>query len=100
MKIRDATFSLEFYEDWERVPDDIRARFNSKLYKILDHGELLNSFQQHKANLLDEEEPIWIGYVTAGKRAWRILFNFDVSGKIVFLRILPHDRMDDLFRKS
>lgn len=93
MKINDVTLSEQFYQDWDTAPDEIRDRFDSKLKMLLNQGEMINSFQAHKVK--DVEEPFWIGYITVGKRSWRVLFDFNARG-VIFLRLLPHKAMDKL----
>jgi mRNA-degrading endonuclease RelE of RelBE toxin-antitoxin system len=102
-KIKDIEFDPCFFDDWDRVPDAIRTKFNNKIemmsYQLKTEGlcSLPNSFQHHPAR--NKDEYTWIGYVSVGKAAWRVLMNIDVHGVIHFERILPHSKRDAYLRK-
>jgi len=98
MRIRDITFHEDFYDEWDRVPENIKKRFDKKIIMMsntickMGYTTLPNSFQAHKAEFM--EEPLWIGYVNMGKGGYRVLFDYDVEGCIHFLHILDHDGME------
>lgn len=93
MKVRDIIFTPEFYSDWEFLPPNIKNTFNKKIIKILDHGEILGSFNAHKVDLIDNPV-MYIGYVNIGNGGYRVLYEEGSSGVICFLRILSHERME------
>lgn len=74
-------------------------RIYRKVQKYLKYFEdektFPNSFRPHKA----DDYGMWIGWVSVGPKAWRILFDYDFTdGTLLLLRLLNHEEMDTLWK--
>ena len=89
-KFIDIICSKDFYTDYDHAPERVKQRVNILIELIAEEGFLPNSLQTHKAEFFDG---LYIGYVTVGKSAWRILFSED-GYRLLFERLLSHKDMD------
>lgn len=96
IKICDITFVAEFFDDFEGVPQLVQDRFEQKINQMLDQIDqrgwtlIHKSFNAHKI----EDSDVWIGHLTIGKDAWRVLFDIDTNDVIHFWHIKSHKEMD------
>jgi hypothetical protein len=100
-KIVDVTFYPDFFDDLDYVPDKIKERFNARLESMLNMIEqdgwcnVPNSFNAHVV----ENTDIWIGHLTNGSMAWRVLYEVDCKGVLHFWRIVTHSKMDVILKR-
>lgn len=93
MNVSDVQPTLEFLEDWERAPAITRQQVDTKLRLIHQAGKLPPSFNAHRAH---GRGGLWIGHVTFGGMAHRILFTVE-EGVLILHRLLTHTEMEDYF---
>lgn len=98
IKIQDIILTEQFIEDWEAVENEQILKAVDKIIRLISCTKRLpNSMQAHKVQLGAPKstwEHYWIGYVTLGNQAWRILFSLQKKNIIQFERLLPHAEMD------
>lgn len=97
MRIRDITFSEQFWKEWDSVPETTQNQFNKTIQLIAVSGGLLPSVNAHK--IKGHPEGWWIGYCSVGVHAYRFLFSVSSSGTLVIERIMSHSEMDLYLRK-
>ncbi len=91
----DVQLSDEFYDDYETAPENIQRRITRLITMIARSKKVPPSVNAHKARFLDDK--IFIGYVTASRTSWRILFRID-DDVMVILRLMTHKQQDDFMR--
>lgn len=94
MKFDDIYLSLDFIEDYDNAPIEIKNTVNSKLSVWAITRKLPPSAQAHKAKTYDS---IWIVYLNKGKGGWRLLVCVS-DRKMTFLRLLNHSDMEHQLR--
>jgi len=101
LKIRDISFYLEFFDDLSSIPANIQAKLENRINAMSDMiqyqgwSELLNSFNAHKISGTE----IWIGHITNGGKAYRILFEVDSRDVMWIWHFFSH-KENDLFIKN
>jgi hypothetical protein len=94
--IQDVCITPEFVYDYEHLSNKRVKRAMDKYWNFfVEHQLIPNSLQAHKAENFD----LWIGYVTVGRKAWRLLFTYDEASHVLLLcRLVNHDVMDGLWK--
>lgn len=96
IKLYDIGFYPEFGEDLELIPENIQERLFSRvgaMWELINQGSgiVLGSFNAHKI----QNTEVWIGHLTNGGQAYRILFEMDSKGCMWIWRIMTHKQMDE-----
>lgn len=95
MIIQDIAFGPEFWKEYEKLPKDVRQRFDRRLKQILVNGKTMPSDNAHKAAAHGE---LWIAYITQHRSAFRYLFTLTPEGVMVIENIGNHDYIEKVLR--
>ena len=69
-KIEDIRITDEFSADFDTAPKRIQKKIDRLIRMTLDAGRLPQSVNPHPSYIHE----LWIGYVTVGNQAWRMLY--------------------------
>ena len=92
MKIADIRLTQEFYSDYDHAPQQVKRSMDKLIRMMTTNGDYPRSMKKKK--IKSDYNDVFSGYVTRNHRHWRVLFEEDLDGTIVLLRLLDHEKRD------